>query len=219
MLRRFVSGAYKRVRVPADVFSFFYVQRVRGFTPPSRPHLDDQTIKWLSNELRATKLFLEFGCGGSTLLADKMAIPTMSVESDPFYAATVRSVLTHPETTQIIALDLGITREWGMPVFFSSKKGMRYASAPFRLLGSQAPDLILIDGRYRVACALRSAAHVVSVGSNSKMLVDDYVGRPAYHILEEFLGAPTMVGRAAIFSTGSRQIPTEAILNYSADPR
>lgn len=219
MLTRLGSAVYKRLRAPVDLLGFFYIQRVRGFTPPSRPHLDEQTLAWLSDELQTTKLFLEFGCGGSTLLADQMAVPTVSVESDRFYASAVRGALLHPETTQIIAVDMGITREWGMPMFYSRKKGVRYTSAPFERLGSRLPDLILVDGRYRVACALESAAHAARAGSQSTMLIDDYAGRPAYHILENYLGSPDRIGRGAIFRLGSHQIPHEAIAEYSCDPR
>ena len=219
MLKRFVSGARKRLLSPVRIFSFFCLQRVKGFGPPTGPHLDQETASWLADELRGTKLFVEFGCGGSTLMADQLGVPTLSVESDPYYATAVRRVLSHPESTEILALDMGITREWGMPMFFAKKKGLRYAKAPFELLGGRSPDLILVDGRYRVACALETAAHAARVGGSSKMLVDDYAGRPAYHILEKYLGLPARIGRAAMFVVGTRDIPAQAIREYSTDAR
>lgn len=152
-------------------------------------------------------------------MADKLGVPTLSVESDPYYATAVRRVLSHPESTEILALDMGITGEWGMPMFFSKKKGLRYAKAPFERLGARSPDLILVDGRYRVACALETAAHTARVGSSSKMLVDDYDGRPAYHILEQYLGSPDRIGRAAMFVVGKHDIPAQAIREYSTDAR
>ncbi len=219
MLKRLVSGAFRRLVSPVRLIRFFYVQRVKGFGPPNGPHLDDETAGWLANQLRATKLFVEFGCGGSTLMADGLAVPTISVESDPYYAAAVRSALSHHETTEILTLDMGITREWGMPMFFAKKKGLRYATAPFERLGSRSPDLILVDGRYRVACALESAAQVARTGGPSKMLVDDYADRPAYHILEYYLGSPDRIGRAALFVVGARDIPEQVIHEYSTDAR
>jgi hypothetical protein len=219
MLKRFVFGARKRLLSSVRILSFFYLQRVKGFGPPTGPQLDDETVAWLANELSGTNLFVEFGCGGSTLMADQLAVPTLSVESDPYYAAAVRGVLSHPESTKILALDMGITREWGMPMFFSKRKGLRYAKAPFEHLGTRSPELILVDGRYRVACALASAAHAARAGEPSKMLVDDYAGRPAYHILERYLGSPERIGRAALFVVGAHDVPPQAINEHSTDAR
>jgi hypothetical protein len=219
MLKRLVFGAFKRLLSPVRLISFFYVQRVKGFGPPTRPQLDDETVGWLANQLRVTKLYVEFGCGGSTVMADYLAVPTISVESDPYYAAAVRRVLSHPESTEILSLDMGITREWGMPMFFSKKKGLRYARAPFERVGPRSPDLVLIDGRYRVACALETAAQVARMGGPSKMLVDDYATRPTYHVLERYLGTPDRIGRAAMFVVGMCDIPAQLIREYSADAR
>ena len=219
MLKRFVSGVRKRLLSPVRIFSFFYLQRVKGFGPPTDPQLDHETATWLADELQGTKLFVEFGCGGSTLMADTLGVPTLSVESDPYYATAVRRVLSHPESTEILALDMGITREWGMPIFSSTKKGLRYAKAPFERLGARSPDLILVDGRYRVACALETAAHAARVGGSSKMLVDDYAGRPAYHILERYLGPPARIGRAAMFVVGANDVPAQVVREYSKDAR
>ena len=36
-------------------------------------------------------------------------------------------------------------------------KGTRYINAPFNAIATEFPDLIFVDGRYRVACALESA--------------------------------------------------------------
>src|SRR4051812_43292064 len=46
---------------------FLYVQRVRGFDPPDQPLLDDESGPWLAARLKSTKLYLEFGSGGSTV--------------------------------------------------------------------------------------------------------------------------------------------------------
>jgi hypothetical protein len=44
------------------------------------------------------------------------------------------------------------------------------------------PDLILIDGRFRVACGLAAALEA----PDATVLVHDYTFRPDYQILEEF---------------------------------
>ena len=197
--------------------SFYYARHIRGFDPPDEPHLDDLTAEWLQRQLRTTRLFLEFGSGGSTLLANRLGVRTVSVESDPYYSAAVRRALPHPEITTILTPKMGLTREWGMPVFGKARKAERYVNAPFQHLAGSFPDFILVDGRYRVACALQSAREAVRAGSTSTLLFDDYATRPAYHIVETYLGLPERIGRAAVFLLGRRNVASEIIFDFSAD--
>jgi hypothetical protein len=90
---------------------FFHVRRVRGFDPPTQPNLDEETAEWLERQLRKTQLYLEFGSGGSTLLANNLSVPLISVESDRFYARAVRRGLAHPEIARIRVPRMGITAE------------------------------------------------------------------------------------------------------------
>ena len=47
------------------------------------------------------------------------------------------------------------------------------------------PDLIIIDGRFRVACALKSIKYLYDKAGYT-ILLDDYVGRSAYCEIERF---------------------------------
>jgi hypothetical protein len=198
---------------------FLYVQRIRGFDPPERPLLDDESGAWLAERLKSTKLFLEFGSGGSTVLANRLGVPSVTVESDPFYAATVRKVLPSPGKARIVTPRMGVTGEWGMPVLGKGRKGLRYVSAPFGQLKGSFPDLIFVDGRYRVACVLESARQAAVAHRTATVLLDDYVYRPHYHVLEQHLGTPERVGRDAIFFVGDRPIKEESVRSYLSDPR
>jgi hypothetical protein len=214
-----LSRLKRRFGLFTDVVRFYYTRHVKGFEPPSRPLLDDATTKWLQNQLKITKLFLEFGSGGSTLLANGLGVRTISVESDAYYAAVVRSALQHPGTTEILTPKMGFTGQWGVPVFFKRRKGPRYVTAPFQRFHGEFPDLIFIDGRYRVACVLHSANQAARAGAKSKLLIDDYVARPAYHALEKYLGPPERIGRAAMFVLGDREIPDEIRHKHLTDVR
>jgi hypothetical protein len=207
----------RRIALIRDVAGFYYARHVKSFDPPSKPLLDGPTAEWLERQLKGTRLFLEFGSGGSTVLADRHGIRTISVESDPYYAAAVLKALQHPEKTQILTPRMGLTWQWGMPVFFKAKKGRRYVTAAFKKLDGEFPDLIFVDGRYRVACALQSASEAAHVGATSRLLIDDYFTRPAYHVLERYLPTPERIGRAAVFMLGRCEIPEDVISSYSAD--
>ena len=208
-----------RLRKFRSLARFLYVQRIKGFDPPGRPVLDEESSRWLTQRLKATRLYLEFGSGGSTLLANQLGIPSITVESDRFYAAAVRKALPAPEKARILTPPMGITGEWGMPVLGKERKGPRYVHAPFDRLEDGFPDLIFVDGRYRVACVLESARQAVRAHCTSTVLLDDYERRPHYHVLEEHLGTPERVGRGAVFSVGDRSIADDALRTYLTDPR
>jgi hypothetical protein len=63
----------------------------------------------------------------------------------------------------------------------------------------EAPDLILVDGRFRVACALKCIQALKN--SYDMMLVDDY-SRSEYRVIETFAKLDRMCGRMAVFRPG-----------------
>jgi hypothetical protein len=215
-----IASAIKTpARFAKTILRFYYVQRFKGFDSPTDPHLEAETVEWLQQQLKSTNCYVEFGSGGSTMLAVALGIPTISVESDRFYADTVRRALGGTTSVRIVVPRMGLTYEWGMPVFFKASKGIRYVTAPFGDRRGDFPDLILVDGRYRVACALESARRAHRLGSTARLLVDDYEGRPHYHVMDEYLGAPEPIGRAALFVIGQNPVPEEAIKWHAQDPR
>ena len=197
---------------------FLYVQRIRGFDPPESPLLDDESVAWLAKRLRSAKLFLEFGSGGSTVLANRLGVPSVTVESDRFYAAVVRKLLPSPRRAKILTPRMGVTREWGMPIFGKARKGPRYVRAPFDQLKGDFPDLVFVDGRYRVACVLETARQAAEARRKATVLLDDYDQRPSYHVLEKHLGKPERVGRAASFLIGERSISADTVLSHIDNP-
>ena len=215
MVSRF-KARFQRV---CDFLRFFHTQRVKGFDPPGRLYLDPEASHWFEQQLRSTEIFLEFGSGGSTVLANELAVPSISVQRDRFYAAAVRAALRRADLAQIVVPKMGITSEWGMPVFGKRRKGRRYVDAPFRHFGDRFPDFVLVDGRYRVACSLETARQANLARAAAQLMVDDYGGRPFYHFLEDYLGKPHRISRAAVFRIGQRVISEEEVRRFICDPR
>jgi hypothetical protein len=120
--------------------------------------------------------------------------------------------LRHDQT--LIDIDIGLTGPWGVPVFKKPTKSRlskwrQYPAAPWALITEEKlPELILIDGRFRVACAL-TCIKQMSRRAETKVLIDDYMDRPFYHIVERFAQLTTMVGRMAVF--GMVPIDAEAL--------
>jgi len=125
------------------------------------------------NELFSTVLdqshrYLEFGLGGSSLLAVRAKLDTLVfVDSDAIWVTCVKE---HPTvaprlrdgSVSIIHADVGPVREWGNPVGRSHvTQWPRYVSTAWAewLRRAQLPDLVLVDGRFRMAWLGHAANH------------------------------------------------------------
>lgn len=212
-------GLKRRLDLLVELAKFFHAKHVVGFEPPTRPLLDTATAEWIEKQLQSTRLYLEYGSGGTTILANRLGVRTISVESDAHYAAIVRNALQNDATTKILSPEIGLTGPWGTPLFFRKSKGARYITAPFDRFRMTYPDLIFVDGRYRVGCVLACANIFRAAGARAKLLFDDYMLRPHYHVVEPYLGPPERIGRAALFTIGDSEIADEVVREYAKDYR
>jgi hypothetical protein len=207
---------FDRLEQTFSLARFLYIQRVSGLTPPGDdPYMPPEEIARFKKEIAKVDCYLEFGSGGSTVYASKLGVEAVSVENDRFYAEVVATRLHGCSVRQII-IGMGLTREWGIPVFARPRKAQAYISAPWQYM--PRPKFILIDGRYRAACALESARQANLHGHSAVLMFDDYKERPSYHNVEQFLGVPEMVGRAAIFEIGSQSVKESDIQGWLHDP-
>jgi len=154
---------------------------------------------------------LEYGAGGSTVLAAEMPGKRVwSVESDADWAAMMRGWFdahppAHGTDVEVIHADIGPTRQWGHP---RGRNGyLRYARYPLGPWerGDIVPDLVLVDGRFRTGCALAAALHTAAP---VRLLFDDYAPRRHYHGVEAYIGPPRrMIGRMAEFEIEPMTLP------------
>lgn len=161
-------------------------------------------------------VILEYGSGGSTVMASEMPGKSVfSVESDKDWALMMRGYMAANQPASgtevdIIWSDIGATKEWGHPVDHSEfQRYPRYALEVWGLPEFKQPDVVLVDGRFRQACAL-SAAFLSK--KPVEVFFDDYVQRKHYHRVEEFLGSPKITGRMAQFNVTPQAIPPERLL-------
>jgi hypothetical protein len=159
-------------------------------------------------------VILEFGSGGSTVMAAEAGKRVTSVESDKAWAQMMRDwFAANPPSGQvdIIWSDIGPTKEWGHPVDQSGWKN--FARYPLEVWGQsdfQHPDVVLVDGRFRMGCALAAAFRITRP---IPLYFDDYTDRPRYHQIETFLGAPhEIVGRMARFDLTPMPVPADRLL-------
>jgi hypothetical protein len=130
---------------------------------------------WIRHVQNATH-YAEYGSGGSTVVAS--TIPTLrsilSIESDAAFAHDVRASSAGAVVRWV---DVGRTGGYGHPVDESKKD--EWPSYSAQTLGT--PDLVLVDGRWRVACI----CHVLKTYPNATLLVHDFSHRSEYHVVLE----------------------------------
>lgn len=168
------------------------------------PHMDEEGRALLETRLAEATCLLEYGAGGSSMTAVRLQVPTIiSVESDAdFLAATAAAVRASATRTALIGhhADIGPTRDWGNPADRSKTHlWPRYCSEIWARIARERlpqPDLVLIDGRFRVACLL---ATLLMGQPGTRILFDDYFDRPAYHRVEAWAMPITRAGRMAEF--------------------
>jgi hypothetical protein len=159
-------------------------------------------------------VILEYGSGGSTVLGAELGKRVISVDSDKAWAQMMQQWFAAnppPRPVDVVWSDVGKTREWGHPVDDSGwKRFARYPLQVWDLPEFDHPDVVLVDGRFRVGCALATAYRISRPVS---LYFDDYMPRPRYHEVENFIGAPVQTyGRMARFDVEPMPVPAEKLL-------
>lgn len=166
----------------------------------------------------AARVILEYGSGGSTVMAAEMpGKHILSVESDRMWAVKLQLYLDSADLRSpatIWPIDVGATGEWGRPVDSGAwSRFHRYALSVWDEPFFRHPDVILIDGRFRPAClmtaCLRAEAPVT-------VYFDDYTERARYHGVEAVIKPARIIGRMAEFHVVPDAIPKAAITQVIA---
>lgn len=169
-------------------------------------------------------VILEYGSGGSTLLAARQKHSLVaSVESDQSWAENLQAVLARDFPKANVKVhweNIGPTKEWGYPVDASQwRRYHRYPLAVWRQPWFAEPDLVLVDGRFRMACFLATFLNILRP---TTLLFDDYGDRPYYAKVERFAKPVEMVGRMARFELQPQPIRRKVmadVMHWFADER
>ena len=131
------------------------------------------------------------GASGSTLLAARIGVADIiSVESDPAWLKRVEERLRGAASagkTHLLSVDIGPTRALGYPTGSAHRSSYRnYPLEPWRYCARAglSPDLVLVDGRFRLACML---AALRNAQPGCRILLDDYRWRRIYRRVEIFV--------------------------------
>ncbi|WP_157100065.1 hypothetical protein [Rhodoplanes sp. Z2-YC6860] len=156
------------------------------------PHLFDGEHGFFESVLRrGVDRYQEFGVGGSTVAVIQAgATEVVVVDSDLAWVEAARhnhAIQRHIEAglATILHADIGPTGEWGYPLNMNMKAWAAYVSKPWVEWARRGtfPDLVYVDGRFRVAAALSAViASQDRTAGALRVLVHDFVPeeRPTY---------------------------------------
>ena len=119
----------------------------------------------------------------------------ISVDTSGEWVSTVTSRNPKTHRLNIFHADLGNVGRWGRPLSYEFMQ--QFSSyTDYIWKQDQTPELILIDGRFRVCCFLTTLKFAKK---GTKILFDDYLDRPYYHFVEKHLKWSRACGRQCLF--------------------
>lgn len=176
--------------------------------------LPEAEAEWLRDAYAAAEVILEYGSGGSTVMAAEMADKTVfSVESDGDWCAGMEAYFAAnaPKgTVHLHHANVGPTGKWGMPAHEKRwRKFHHYPLGVWDRADFVHPDTVLIDGRFRVACFL---SVLFRISKPVTVYFDDYRDRTPYHEIERYGPPAEMRGRMARFDLEPTPIPPDDLV-------
>lgn len=168
---------------------------------PLAPQMTAEEVLLFSAFLRATRRYLEFGCGGSTgLAAGLVGESVVSVDSSREWIATVQAecaARAYRVQPRMMHADIGPTGDWGFPTDRGQEASWpAYHGAVWAHVRGEEIDFFFVDGRFRVACAAQIA---LRCGAHAVFAIHDYASRPQYHVVEGFARRIAGVDELAVF--------------------
>ena len=172
---------------------------------------DDSLFK---NLILEVKTYFEYGCGKSTeYMYNKSDASIFSVDTSKEWTEKTLNLSKNSNHNRLNVkwIDVGDVADWGYPVSFEKKKNFVEYANWFWDFGLK-PDLVLIDGRFRILCFLTS---IKFAPIGTKIIFDDYTNRPFYHVAEEFLKIKDTCGRQALFEVDeqSKELIDESVIS------
>ena len=145
--------------------------------------------------LEEAKYYGEYGVGSTTIHALKKEKKIIAVDSSYAWINEVSKSVINSRTTDLKYVNLGKVEDWGYPLGYTKKENFKLYR-DYIWQKTEKPDLVMIDGRFRVACFLTSLRYA---NPKTKIYFDDYLTRPFYHEVEEFEVPIEETTRAAVF--------------------
>lgn len=167
---------------------------------PIYPIMTAPEIELYKRTIATAGTYLEFGAGGSTIVAAQLGVPTiLTVESHKGWADYVRAdkriVLRPGQSITMHHVDIGPVKEAGYPNgSLHSEKWPNYFKTIWREIDPFEIDVVLVDGRFRIACVL---ATLLRCRSDVTIMMHDWE-RSHYHVVLEFADRVALVDKLVV---------------------
>lgn len=193
---------YIRLVVP-PIFVILYA-KARSFFVKQK--LFDGDSHLFRSAIKGIHLYGEYGCGTSTLwMLENTACNVIAVDTSLEWVKHVREkAVRQNERLNIQHVDLGELGEWGRPIGYRFKSRFQHYT-DHMWLQEKTPEVVLVDGRFRVCCFLTSLKFAKP---GTKIIFDDYADRVHYHFVEKYIAPLSIKGRQALFI-----VPDKSSLN------
>ena len=173
--------------------------------------------EFVKQKYREARVILEYGSGGSTLIAGYYQKTIITVESDRDW---LNALVAHAKDVKLdstitpLWVDIGETENWGYPDNeLHWRNWYNYPTQPWVNCHEQGvyPDLVLIDGRFRVASFFSSCIHTKKPLT---ILFDDFIDRPHYHRVKQIVKPHEIIdNRMAVFHVQPGLISADFLLS------
>ena len=152
------------------------------------PHLSENDMKMFYKYLDKSKVYFEYGSGGTTYQASirENIIKIYSVESDKTWLDKHKENIKSNKVTFFYNEMNTLSNTWGHPGPNStSVQHINYSNHIGNISKEEQSsiDLILIDGRFRVACCLKCFD---IINPECFIAFDDFLNRKHYHIILDY---------------------------------
>lgn len=182
--RKLAAMTSELIRHPQELpYAWRWLQSMLpGHTPfgDGIPWITFRAMDWLDAYLKPGMTVFEYGAGGSTLYFSTRVARVISVEHDAGFFGVVRSLLQQRGLSNCtLQLHEPVPCETSSRTFASFQpkySGMCFDVKAIDEFPDAYFDLVLVDGRARLACVERSAQKIKPGGA----LVLDNTDRPAY---------------------------------------
>jgi len=167
-----------------------------------------------------SKIYFEYGSGGSIYQASirENITKIYSVESDKEWHTKLKSMITADKIQYIYNEMETLPNTWGQPGHKSTPEQKKNYSNQILNLSEKersSIDLVLIDGRFRVACCLKCFG---AITDECLIVFDDFLDRPQYHVVLTYFDIieKTKANRMVILKKkkGVTSIPADLIEKY-----
>jgi len=211
-------------------------QRLKGSQTSTQagdlaPWMTESELHLFRETLTKAEAYIEYGIGGSTVFAagfenlkcmksfESADEWIQKVSQNPVLSAALKAgrlELTHR--------DLGPVKMYGYPLYENKEKFRRFSDPPVGTCADHVRRVVLVDGRFRVACFLKMLACMnPEQAAMTQLLMHDYIPERAYYrAVEEFADIIEKRDKLALFEMKfdvNRTALEEAILRSELDPK